>query len=81
MHRSHCSGVVATWGASLPCGMQWVEIAREVGTGRLAAECLARYQQQLVPAGGSTWSAEEDAALREAMRRHGKNWKVRSRRA
>lgn len=70
--------VVATWRASLQCGVQWVEIARELGTGRLAGECLARHQQQLAPAGGTTWSAEEDAALLEAMKRHGKNWKVRS---
>ena len=57
--------------------MQWLEVAVAVGTGRLAGECLARYQQQLAPAGGTTWDALQDAALLEAMKRHGKNWKVR----
>lgn len=58
------------------CGVQWVDVARQLGTGRLAGECLARYQHQLAPAGCATWSAEQDAALLVAMKRHGKNWKV-----
>ena len=58
--------------------MQWVDVARQLGTGRLAGECLARFQQQLAPAGCATWSAEQDAALLAAMKRHGKNWKVLS---
>ena len=58
--------------------LQWLSIARELGAGRLAGECLARYEQHLRPASNRPWSEAEDEQLLAAFRRHGRNWKVQS---
>ena len=61
----------------LPCGgWQWLSVARELGAGRLAGECLARYEQHLRPASNRPWSETEDELLLAAFRQHGRNWKV-----
>ena len=57
---------------------QWVAIAEELGTGRHASACLARYQQHGQPTGKARrkWDAGEDERLTAAVKRHGRNWQV-----
>lgn len=59
--------------------MQWLKIATELGTGRLAGECLTHNQQQRMAAvaRAAPWSKSEDAALKAAHINQGKNWAVR----
>ncbi|KAK9809254.1 hypothetical protein WJX72_012214 [[Myrmecia] bisecta] len=62
----------------------WLKIAEELGTGRTAAACLARYQCVLSRGGGhnralvqGSWTAEEDARLRAAVLKHGeRDWRA-----
>ncbi|KAJ3109215.1 Myb-like DNA-binding domain protein [Phlyctochytrium bullatum] len=52
----------------------WQRIAEQI-PGRTAVQCIARYQEALDPEiRKGKWSAEEDAALREGLRLHGKAW-------
>lgn len=56
--------------------LQWVKIARELGTGRSPTECFRAYIQSLaLPS--RTWRAEDDQRLLEAVEKHGKgDWGV-----
>lgn len=58
--------------------LQWVKIARELGTGRSPAECFRAYIQSLALPSKS-WRAEDDQRLLEAVEKHGKgDWGVGS---
>lgn len=53
----------------------WALIARELGTGRSALQCLERHRVKHSGQVRTRWTVQEDARLREAVRRFGeKNW-------
>ncbi|XP_065884759.1 uncharacterized protein [Dysidea avara] len=57
-------------------GRHWQQISLELGTNRSPYDCILRYQQCLNPVHlKRSWSAEEDASLKEAVQKHGAgNW-------
>jgi hypothetical protein len=59
-------------------GTQWETVARELGTGRTAVACLARYERRHNPELiSSRWSPQEAARLAAAVAKHGvHNWQV-----
>jgi myb proto-oncogene protein len=56
-------------------GKNWVAIA-EMVPGRTERQCRPRWTQALDPASGDKgkWKAEEDAMLKDAVEKHGKDW-------
>lgn len=50
----------------------------ELGTGRAAMDCLARFQRELNPELlRRPWTLEEEARLTAAVEKHGRQWAVR----
>ena len=61
---------------------QWQRIAAELGTGRPAVDCLARFQRELNPELlRRPWTHEEGRRLADAVAKHGRHWAVRGLRA
>jgi hypothetical protein len=59
---------------------QWPAVAAELGTGRAAVDCLARFQRELHPEFlRRPWTHEEEARLTAAVLKHGHQWTARPR--
>lgn len=71
----HCKAYSAQHGVP---SLQWETIAEELGTGRTAAACLARYQRCHNPELlSSKWTPEEATRLADAIAKHGThNWQA-----
>ncbi|KAK9846507.1 hypothetical protein WJX81_005627 [Elliptochloris bilobata] len=53
----------------------WPRIAAELGTGRPAVDCLARFQRELNPELlRRPWTHEEEGRLADAVAKHGRDW-------
>jgi len=64
--------------ACLRAPRQWPAVPAELGTGRAAVDCLARFQRELHPEFlRRPWTHEEEARLTAAVLKHGHQWTAR----
>lgn len=52
-------------------------MAEELGTGRHASACLARFRRSQAIEQADAWTAAEDTRLAQAIMQHGRNWQAR----